>query len=368
MNRSRIAIFVTIVQSFLFFGHWFIYETWTSFWGMPESPGRLRLLIALLSVSFVSASFLAFRYSDLAVRLFYKVAAVWLGFASFFFFASWACWISYFAARLVGLHPATRLMAGLFFGAGVLAGLYGMANAAFTRVKRISVKLPNLPDSWRGRVAALVSDTHLGHVRNHAFIRRIIAMLSRLQPDVVFIGGDLYDGTAADLDQLAEPWANFSPKWGTYFVAGNHDGFSGHARHVAAVSNSGVRVLNNEKITVDGLQIVGVHYRDTVDALQYRSILRQADVDRERASILLSHAPSGLPIAEEAGISLQLSGHTHGGQIFPFTWIVSRVWGQFTYGLKRLGNLLVYTSSGTGTWGPPMRVGTRPEIVLIEFE
>ena len=199
-------------------------------------------------------------------------------------------------------------------------------------------------------------------------MRRIIALLSRLQPDVVFIGGDLYDGTAADLDRLAQPWASFSPPWGTYFVAGNHDGFTGHARHVAAVSNSGVRVLNNEKITVDGLQIVGVHYRDTVDAQRYRSILRQADVDRDRASILLSHAPIGLPIAEEEGISLQLSGHTHGGQIFPFTWIVSRVWGQFTYGLKRLGNLLVYTSSGAGTWGPPMRVGARPEIVLIEFE
>ena len=106
----------------------------------------------------------------------------------------------------------------------------------------------------------------------------------------------------------------------------------------------------------------------SIAGIHLRSILRRAELDRERASILLTHAPSGLPIAEEEGISLQLSGHTHGGQIFPFTWIVSRVWGQFTYGLKRLGNLLVYTSSGTGTWGPPMRVGTKPEIVLIEFE
>ena len=329
---------------------------------------RMRLLVALLSISFVSASFLAFRYSNFAVRLLYTLAVVWLGFSSFFFFASWACWIAYFGARIVGLHPAPHLIAGVLFGAGLLAGLYGMVNAAYTRVKRISVKLPNLPDSWRGRVAALVSDTHLGHVRSYSFLRRIIRMLTRLQPDVVFIGGDLYDGTAADLEWLAKPWADFSPPLGTYFVAGNHDGFTGYAKHVQAVSNSGVRVLNNEKVTVDGLQIVGVHYHDTVNAQRYRSILQRAELDRERASILLTHAPSGLPIAEEEGISLQLSGHTHGGQIFPFTWIVSRVWGQFTYGLKRLGNLLVYTSSGIGTWGPPMRVGTNPEIVLIEFE
>ncbi len=367
-SKSRIILAVAIIQSILFLGHWFVYETWSAFWGMPASAGRLKLLVAVLSVSFVSTSLLAFRYSNSLVRLLYTLAVVWLGFSSFFLFASAACWIFYFAARLFGLHLSPHLIAGVLFGAGVLAGLYGMVNAACTRVKKISVKLPNLPESWRGRVAALVSDTHLGHVRSLAFLRRIIALLTRLQPDVVFIGGDLYDGTAADLDRLAEPWAGFSPPLGTYFVAGNHDGFTGHSRHVEAVSNSGVRVLNNEKITVDGMQIVGIHYHDAANAQRYRSILQKADLDREVASILLTHAPSGLPIAEEEGISLQLSGHTHGGQIFPFTWIVSRVWGQFTYGLKRLGNLLVYTSSGTGTWGPPMRVGTNPEVVLIMFE
>jgi uncharacterized protein len=366
--RRQIAVFVVIIQSVLFLGHWFLYETWIRFFGFPHSPVRLRLLLALLSVSFVSSSFLAFRYSNLAVRMLYTISVVWLGFSSFFFFASWACWIVYFVARLAGFHPQLHLIASIFFGTAVLAGLYGMVNAACTRVKRISVRLPNLPESWRGRVAALVSDTHLGHVRSYAFIRRVISKLIRLQPDVVFIGGDLFDGTKADLDGLAQPWAELAAPLGTFFVAGNHDGFAGHARHVEAVKNSGVRVLNNEKVTVDGLQLVGVHYRDSVHPQRYRAILRSVDLDRDRASILLTHAPSGLPIAEEEGISLQLSGHTHGGQLFPFTWIVSRVWGQFTYGLKRLGNLLVYTSSGTGTWGPPMRLGTRPEIVLIHFE
>jgi predicted MPP superfamily phosphohydrolase len=364
----RFLVFIVIIQTILFLGHWFLYETLIAFFGLPTSPWRLRLLLAVLSVSFVSASWLAFRHNNLAVRIFYKISVVWLGFASFFFFASWACWIAYIAARIVGFHPAQLAIGTIFFSAAVLAGFYGIINAAFTRVKEISVNLPNLPESWRGRVAALVSDTHLGHVRSHGFLRRIIAMLSRLQPDVIFIGGDLYDGTAADLERLAQPWAELAPPMGTYFVAGNHDGFMEHAKHVEAVKSSGVRVLNNEKVTVDGLQIVGVHYRDSVDAQRFRSILRRADLDRERASILLTHAPSGLPIAEQEGISLHLSGHTHGGQIFPFTWIIKRVWGQFAYGLKRLGNMLAYTSSGAGTWGPPMRVGTTPEIVLIRFE
>ncbi len=361
--RRRLTIFIVIIQLFLFLIHWFVYFTWTRFWG----PGTLKLQIvmALLSISFLSASLLAFRYSQAIIRLLYTVAVVWLGLLSFFLLASGLCWIVYGGSRLLGLSLQPRPLAAVLFGVAIVTSLYGMVNAACTRVKRISVKLPNLPESWRGRTAALLSDTHLGHVRNYNFLRRIIGMLTRLQPDVVFISGDLYDGLAADVNRLAEPWAQLSVPLGAYFVAGNHDGFSGHARHLQAVEQSGVHVLNNEKVDVDGLQIVGVHYHDSRRA---QSILREVDLDRDRPSILLTHVPSGLAVAEEAGISLQLSGHTHGGQLFPYTWICSRVWGQFNYGLKRLGNLMVYTSCGTGTWGPPMRVGTNPEIVLIEFE
>lgn len=131
------------------------------------------------------------------------------------------------------------------------------------------------------------------------------------------------------------------------------------------MKRAGIRALNNEKVTLDGLQIVGVHHRDSANLQRFRSILRQAALERERASILLSHAPHLLPIAAEGGISLQLCVHTRGGQFFPYTWIVSRVYGQYAYGLHRFGNMTVYTSSGAGTWGPPMRVGMKAEIVLI---
>jgi hypothetical protein len=105
-----------------------------------------------------------------------------------------------------------------------------------------------------------------------------------------------------------------------------------------------------------------------VSTEQYRAILRGANLDPNGASILLTHAPHHLPVAAEEKIGLQLSGHTHARQFFPFTWITKRIYGQFVYGLKRLGNLLVYTSCGVGTWGPPMRLGTSPEVVLIGFE
>src|SRR5208283_3714829 len=108
----------------------------------------------------------------------------------------------------------------------------------WTRVKRISVKLPNLPESWRGRTAAVVSDLHLGHVRNVGFARRIACMLAALRPDVVFIPGDLYDGTAVNLDQLTGPWSVLSPPFGAFFVTGNHEQFSSPTQYLGAVKRS----------------------------------------------------------------------------------------------------------------------------------
>lgn len=368
--RSRIAVFVVVIQSVLFLAHWFLYETLKAFWPGPGQAHNsdLQVALALLSISFVTASLLAWRSSHFIVRVFYTIAAVWLGLLSFFFYAACSAWIIYGGARLLGFHPNRRVLAIAFFGTALLTSLYGMANAAWTRVKRVTVKLPNLPHSWRGRVAALVSDVHLGHVRGHRFVRRIVTMLTRLRPDIVFIGGDLYDGTFARVYELAAPWARLDAPLGAYFVTGNHEEFSDHTKYVEAVRQSGVRILNNEKVTVDGLQIVGVHHRDSTNDDRFRQVLRQARVDRERASILLTHTPDRVKIAEEEGISLQLSGHTHGGQFFPYTWITSRLYGKFVHGLQRLGNLLVYISYGAGTWGPPLRVGTTPEIVLIEFE
>jgi predicted MPP superfamily phosphohydrolase len=213
-----------------------------------------------------------------------------------------------------------------------------------------------------------VSDTHLGQVRNHGFAREIAAMVQRLRPDFVFIGGDLYDGEAVDVDKVIEPLSRISVPLGTYFITGNHEEFYDNTIYLQAIRRAGMRVLDNEKVELDGVQIIGVDYRDAKREGDLKKILEKMNIDPKKPSILLKHVPTHLHVAEEQGISLQLSGHTHQGQVFLFRLITSRVYQGYDYGLKRFGDLQIYTSSGAGTWGPPMRLDTTPEIVIIEFK
>ena len=181
----------------------------------------------------------------------------------------------------------------------------------------------------------------------------------------MLIGGDLFDGSKADLDALLKPWKDLSAPAEVYYVTGNHEEFTDRAQYLDAVERAGIRVLNNEKVETNGLQIVGIHDAELRDPPLFRALLQGAKLDRNRPGILLAHQPLNLPISEEEGVSLQLSGHTHGGQLWPWTWVAARVHGRFNSGLNRFGKLLVLTSNGVGTWGAPMRVGTKSEIVLI---
>lgn len=368
--RKRLVVFISIIQSIFFLTHFFLYQAWTFQLpaGSTPSKGWVAAIFILLSISFVSASLLAFRYSNAVVRVFYRVAAVWAGLLSFFCLAAVFSWMVFAASSLAGFHLNFHFLVQTLFAGAVGLGLFGVFNAGWTRITRARIRLENLPDSWRGKKAALISDIHLGHVRNGSFLRRMIAKILHEEPDAIFIAGDLYDGTAIDAHRAAAPLSQLKAPQGVYFVAGNHEQFGDDSKYLNAVAAAGVRVLRNEKIDLDGLQIVGVPYNHASANGSLASVLRRVPLDRERASILLTHAPDHPEIAEAAGFSLQLSGHTHLGQFIPWSWIARRIYRQFVYGLSRIGKMQVFTSSGAGTWGPPLRLGSNPEIVVLQFE
>jgi predicted MPP superfamily phosphohydrolase len=369
MELKRLIGPIAMIQSVLCLTHLLIYETWTfSPSGSIAGAFWIKLVLGFLSVSFVTASLVSFRYTNAAARAFYKAAAVWTGLVSFLVLASLSFWVSFGVARAAGLDMNVHRTVELLFGAAVIAGLYGVFNAGWTRITRTTVRLANLPAAWHGRRAALVSDVHLGHVRNGSFLRRMVAKILKEEPDAIFIAGDLYDGTAIDARRAAEPLSDLVAPHGVYFVAGNHEQFGDDSKYLDAIRAAGVRVLSNEKVEVDGLQIVGVPYRIAAQDGLFARALDGVGLDRGRASILVTHAPDHPAVAEAAGISLQLSGHTHLGQFIPWSWMARRAYRQFVYGLSWIGKMQIFTSSGAGTWGPPLRLGSNPEIVMLEFQ
>jgi predicted MPP superfamily phosphohydrolase len=364
---SRLVIWLTLMTTILLAAATFVCMTWNHFWNNPTMPAW-QIIPPVLTLMFIVTTILGKRHSTLWLRLAYRVSAIWIGVLNFCFFAACAAWIFSAAAVLLRFHAGPKIIAAIFFGGAIFISIYGLVNAFWLRVTRVTARLANLPENWSGRSVALVTDLHLGNVRGVGLSRRVVAALQQLQPEAVLISGDLFDGSKADLHTLIEPWKKISASSGIYFVTGNHEEFGAREKYLEAIARAGIRVLNNEKVDVNGMQIVGVHDGELHDSQVFRKILQGAELDRNRPSILLAHQPSNLAIAGEEGVSFQVSGHTHGGQLWPWTWVAARVHGPFNHGLNRLGKMLVHTSNGVGTWGAPMRVGTKSEIVLLRLE
>ncbi|MDG6108576.1 metallophosphoesterase [Dactylosporangium aurantiacum] len=260
-------------------------------------------------------------------------------------------------------------------GAAIMAGLAatgvtaaGMASALGPpATRRVRVPLAKLPRGMDGTRIALVSDVHLGALLGRAHTERVVAAVNALDADIVAVVGDLVDGTVGDLGTAAEPLRGLRSRRGAYFVTGNHEYFSGHEDWIGHVGGLGLRVLRNARVEVDGLDLAGVNDAtggSVGDPPDYDLALGGRDPGRP--VVLLAHQPVQAHEAAKRGVDLQLSGHTHGGQLWPFHY-VTRASQPVTTGLGQVDGMPVYVTNGAGFWGPPVRVGAAPDVTLVEL-
>jgi predicted MPP superfamily phosphohydrolase/multisubunit Na+/H+ antiporter MnhF subunit len=260
-------------------------------------------------------------------------------------------------------------------GAAAFATLVGYINARrVARVVHVDIPIANLPAALHGFSIAQISDVHVGPTIRRDYVEAIVAAVNRLEADAIAITGDLVDGSVPELATHVEPLAQLRARHGTFFVTGNHEYYSGERAWTMELRRLGLRVLKNEHVVLDHgeakLVIAGVtdysaHHFDPVNRSDPAAALAHAPVDAA-ARILLAHQPRSAPAAAAAGFDLQLSGHTHGGQFWPWNFFV-RLQQPFTAGLARLGRLWIYTSRGTGYWGPPKRFGAPSEITRVRL-
>ena len=258
---------------------------------------------------------------------------------------------------------------------GLLATVLGLWNARRTAaVVEIDVPIAGLPAALHGFTIAQISDIHVGPTIKAPYLRRIVDAVNRLRADMVAVTGDLVDGSVRELSAHVAPLADLQSRHGTFFVTGNHEYYSGAAGWVVELRRIGLRVLMNEHVVVrhDGAEMIvagvtdfSAHQFDPAQRSDPLAALAGAPA-AAGTRVLLAHQPRSAEAAERAGFQLQLSGHTHGGQFWPWNLFVP-LQQPFTAGLNRLRRLWVYTSRGTGYWGPPKRFGAPSEITRLRL-
>ncbi|TAM50819.1 MAG: metallophosphoesterase [Paraburkholderia sp.] len=257
----------------------------------------------------------------------------------------------------------------------LLSTTVGFINARRrARVVSVAVPIEGLPPSLDGLTIVQISDIHVGPTIKARYVDAIVDAVNRLQPDLIAVTGDVVDGSVAQLASHTEPLGRLTARYGTYLVTGNHEYYSGAVQWIAEFERLGLRVLLNEHVVLEhqgtSFILAGVtdytagHFDET-----HRSDPAAALADAPDdvlLKVLLAHQPRTAQAAADAGYTLQLSGHTHGGQFFPWNFFV-RLQQPFTAGLAKLGALWIYTSRGTGYWGPPKRLGAPSEITRLRL-
>ncbi|WP_097875922.1 metallophosphoesterase [Streptomyces sp. ms184] len=264
-----------------------------------------------------------------------------------------------FVSRVVGGAAAAAGLATVGYGTyGVLRG---------PSVKRITVPLAKLPRAAHGFRIAVVSDIHIGPILGRAHTRRIVDTINATSPDLVAVVGDLVDGSVADLGSAAEPLAALRARHGSYFVTGNHEYFSGAEQWIDHVRELGLVPLENARVEIEGFDLAGVNDIAGETEGQGPDFGRAlGDRDRGRAAVLMAHQPVVIHDAVEHGVDLQLSGHTHGGQLWPGNYLAELA-NPTVAGLERYGDTQLFVSRGAGAWGPPVRVGAPSDITVVEL-
>jgi uncharacterized protein len=242
------------------------------------------------------------------------------------------------------------------------------------RVVHVDIPVTNLPKALHGFSIAQISDVHVGSTIKRGFVESIVAVANGLKADLIAVTGDLVDGSVQQLSSHTAPLAGLAARHGAFFVTGNHEYYSGERAWTEEIKRLGLQVLKNEHVVLnhDGASLVlagvtdlSAHHFNADEHSDPVAALRGAPADAG-ARILLAHQPNSAPAAARAGFDVQISGHTHGGQFWPWNWFVG-FFQPFTGGLYRLKNLWVYVNRGTGYWGPPNRFGVPSEITRIRL-
>ena len=381
--------FLFSIVAFLIGIHALVYDFWIRNFGVQSSKTktRLRITLELMFLGFIASLFLSRIESNIFTKVFSLVAGFWLG---FLLDTAWIILLSYLLVAILKIFHKKILGKYLVILVTTISLIYsgfGVWQVFHPGVREVAVKIDNLAPQWQGKKIVQISDLHLGPILQENFLRHVVEQINQLDPELVVITGDLLDGSSDGISDYIKLLDDISSQQGTYFITGNHEGYRGTQDSLAVLSKTNIRILDDEIVDLGGLQLIGISYPGFGSESNIReTIENNPDFDPEETNILLFHSPTSIGSsleehsslywkpsvdfqdARDLDIELQLSGHTHQGQIFPFTWLTKWIYQGYEYGLHQIGDFQIYITSGTGVWGPTLRTGGKSEIVVLELQ
>jgi len=339
----KFIIFLSIMLLFLFGLHFLFFTSLIHFFSISRAGLKTILYTAmvLLTFSFISSFFLLHWRENLWTIGYYKSAALWTGALIHFAVAVVIIWIIIGIGALAGYPIHRQALAVFFLSAAICGSVYGVWSSFHPVVRQLTVAIKNLPKNWEGKTIAQLSDIHLGYFYGKKFCERIVEQVNALKPDMVAVTGDILDGMGGDFSGRLEPINRISAPLGAFFVTGNHEYYVGIDRALSILKKTQLRILNNELVNIEGVEVIGVDYPGIGSRNEIANLAEDNPVHTAR--ILLFHTPTNLQLnafdpsgqhaaaywtpdttyalSKQLHIDLQLSGHTHHGQIFPFNYL-----------------------------------------------
>jgi len=362
----QIIIFLTLIILIYYGLHSLLFWLLIKFFFIEKFNDRLILAIILfaLSVCFILGSLIAHFDGGITAKAVYYLGSVWIGVVVNLILFLGLGFIFIKLLILFGVNVNLRIIGAILLFLTTLYTTYGIIHAQDIKIKNISVAVKNLPTAWQGKKIVQISDVHLGIINTGKLMEKIVDKALAANPDYVFITGDLLDGTG---DNLSNSLASLNKiRVPIFMVTGNHETYLGIDKTKEAINNTNIKILHDDIVNIDGMQIIGADYPERMARKDFAPLF--AKMDKAKPNILLYHEPLYIDKIKNSGIILELCGHTHRGQMYPILFFTNLIYKGYEYGLHNFGDYNLYTTSGAGTWGPPMRIGSDSEIAIIELK
>lgn len=349
-----IAIFIGVAWGIMFLVHLVAFVPVVRVFHI--SVPYWQVILAVISFSYFLATIGVRTTTNQLTDIFYFIASSWLGIV----FLLFSMMLLY---ELVHLATGfdSRLVLSILLLIVVGLSIYALFAGRSLVTREYIVPLANLT---RPLTMVHLSDIHVGTVHQAKYLERVVTASNAAQPDLVLVTGDLFDGSAPINEGILKPLNELTSP--SYFSNGNHEEYEGLTKVKDTLANLDMQLLDNKMAEWNNLQIVGVNDRQSLRNTSLSEVLNSLPLDKNRPTILMYHSPSDWEVAREHGVDLMLSGHTHNGQIFPFTLLV-RLAFKYINGLYQEDKNYLHVSPGTGTWGPPMRLGSRNQVTILKL-